>query len=409
MKYLFYFFLLGFTLLSAQPGWNKITLSNATMEFKSVRFVAPETVYAATTFNGFQRSVDSGKTWSGFGGSLPTTFPNKMHWFNSKRGFIVGTSGNFSKTINGGQTWTSLPASGEYNGIHFSDTSYGVAVGKSGSIVKTTNGGAFWNSLSVGSTATLHGIWMIDSLIYYVAGQNGRIRKTTNGGSTWYMQLDKSPSQERFLDIQFITPLKGFAVSDSGLVYSTVDSGFTWKRYYLGPQSGANDVHFINENTGWIAASQGKIFKTTDGGIAWGLQTTGLTNSLSGIHFLNANLGISAGAGGAMLRTTNGGGAITTSVNDLNGFTPVMFSLSQNYPNPFNPSTEIEFTVSVREMVTVKVYDALGRAVATLADGQMNSGSYRLTFNGEGLAGGVYFYRLSTGKYSEIKKMLLLK
>jgi hypothetical protein len=85
------------------------------------------------------------------------------------------------------------------------------------------------------------------------------------------------------------------------------------------------------------------------------------------------------------------------------------FRLEQNYPNPFNPSTLINFHVANTERVVVKVYDALGSEVRTLMNEIKPQGEYHLTFNGSGLASGVYFYSLRAGNYSEMKKMILMK
>jgi len=98
----------------------------------------------------------------------------------------------------------------------------------------------------------------------------------------------------------------------------------------------------------------------------------------------------------------------TTSV-EYNGGNPVHYALAQNYPNPFNPSTTIRFTIPRPGLVTLRVYNVLGREVATLVNGDLSSGSYQVTFEASGLASGVYFYRLVTPGYVETKKMLLLK
>jgi hypothetical protein len=85
------------------------------------------------------------------------------------------------------------------------------------------------------------------------------------------------------------------------------------------------------------------------------------------------------------------------------------FRLEQNYPNPFNPSTVIRFQISSREFVTLKVYDILGKEVATLINAEKSAGNYNVEFNAQDLTSGVYVYRLEAGKFSDVKKLLLLK
>jgi len=88
---------------------------------------------------------------------------------------------------------------------------------------------------------------------------------------------------------------------------------------------------------------------------------------------------------------------------------PNTFALHQNYPNPFNGSTRIAFDLPKAGPVTLRVYDLLGREVATLVDGVRVAGQHSVLFDGSRLASGIYFYRLEAGGGHEVKKMVLLK
>jgi predicted outer membrane repeat protein len=88
---------------------------------------------------------------------------------------------------------------------------------------------------------------------------------------------------------------------------------------------------------------------------------------------------------------------------------PTQFRLFQNYPNPFNPSTTIEFSLPKSEFVLLKVYNILGKEVATLVSNKLNQGNHTYTFNGNNLASGIYYYQLMAGDYREVKKMILLR
>ncbi|MGA9293318.1 MAG: T9SS type A sorting domain-containing protein [Ignavibacteriaceae bacterium] len=85
------------------------------------------------------------------------------------------------------------------------------------------------------------------------------------------------------------------------------------------------------------------------------------------------------------------------------------FSLYQNYPNPFNPITVIEFTVAKRQLVSIKVYDLLGREIATLVNEEKPGGNYKVEFDGSKFTSGIYFYRMQAGTFFETKKLILLK
>lgn len=88
---------------------------------------------------------------------------------------------------------------------------------------------------------------------------------------------------------------------------------------------------------------------------------------------------------------------------------PVSARLFQNYPNPFNPTTNIEFRNSNFEFVTLKVFDLLGREVASLVDGRVEAGNHSATLDASHLSSGIYFYRLTAGKFRDVKKLVLMK
>ncbi len=88
---------------------------------------------------------------------------------------------------------------------------------------------------------------------------------------------------------------------------------------------------------------------------------------------------------------------------------PLTFSLSQNFPNPFNPTTQIEYSIPKDGIVKLGVYNILGQEVAELVGGNLRAGSHKIIFNAQGLASGVYYYRLESGGNAAIKKLLLIK
>jgi hypothetical protein len=88
---------------------------------------------------------------------------------------------------------------------------------------------------------------------------------------------------------------------------------------------------------------------------------------------------------------------------------PESYKLSQNYPNPFNPTTKISFTIPSSELVTLKIYNILGKEVMTLVNEVKNAGTFEVQFDASNLSSGAYFYRLETGNFVETKKMMLMK
>lgn len=100
---------------------------------------------------------------------------------------------------------------------------------------------------------------------------------------------------------------------------------------------------------------------------------------------------------------------VLTSVEPIENGVPSTYSMSQNYPNPFNPSTEIQFTVSKGGMTTVKVYDILGKEVATLVNENLAPGTFKTRLDASRFSSGTYFYTLISGDARITKKMMLLK
>ncbi|PIQ10187.1 MAG: hypothetical protein COW71_03545 [Ignavibacteriales bacterium CG18_big_fil_WC_8_21_14_2_50_31_20] len=98
-----------------------------------------------------------------------------------------------------------------------------------------------------------------------------------------------------------------------------------------------------------------------------------------------------------------------TDVTNLIQNIPTNFELSQNYPNPFNPTTQIIFRLKSSEYVTLKVFDILGKEILTLVNETKQAGTYKVNFNAKNLSNGVYLYRIKAGKFTETKKMILLK
>jgi hypothetical protein len=88
---------------------------------------------------------------------------------------------------------------------------------------------------------------------------------------------------------------------------------------------------------------------------------------------------------------------------------PTKYDMSQNYPNPFNPTTRIDFQLPMKGFVSIKIYDVRGYLVTTLVSEEMEAGYHSKTWNAEGYASGVYFYRFSSGSFVATKRLLLLK
>jgi hypothetical protein len=147
------------------------------------------------------------------------------------------------------------------------------------------------------------------------------------------------------------------------------------------------------------------IMKTYDGGDSWIVSLDGLSAPLNSIYFKDG-FGFAVGGNGLVLKTEDGTTWIDAKTNKVY---PSQYHLSQNYPNPFNPSTTIEFSLSQSSFVSLKVYNILGKEVATLVSKTLTIGKYKYEWNAGNFASGIYIYTLKAGSFEQSCKMLLLR
>ncbi|MDZ7624085.1 MAG: YCF48-related protein [Ignavibacteriaceae bacterium] len=193
-------------------------------------------------------------------------------------------------------------------------------------------------------------------------------------------------------DVSFTDENIGTVVGEYGVILRTTNGGANWIAQTSGTTNILRGVSFTDENKWTAVGESGTILNTTDGGANWITQASGTTKHLFGVSFTDANNGTAVGEMGTILRTTNGG--VTFVEEELIDEMPTEFLLSQNYPNPFNPSTSIQYAISSlpdgkagRQFVSLKVYDLLGREIATLVNEEKPAGSYEVN--------------MVCGKYSE--------
>jgi len=173
------------------------------------------------------------------------------------------------------------------------------------------------------------------------------------------------------------------------------------------------EIKFINNTTGFLTNLQEKnIFYTTNGGSNWIYSIIGSNVGLIDMFLNNQGLGITVGYRGKIYRTTNLGGII--GINNNNEIIPNDFELFQNYPNPFNPSTKIKYQIKteVRSQgseVKLIIFDILGREIETMVNSKQKPGIYEVTFDGNNLSSGIYFYRIVVGDFASVKRMVLIK
>lgn len=147
------------------------------------------------------------------------------------------------------------------------------------------------------------------------------------------------------------------------------------------------------------------VFRSTNDGNSW----TGFDSGLSYLNFQSLVVDedgyVYAGSSGhGVFRTS-----LSTPVEEVARGVPHGYEMSQNYPNPFNPTTAISYRLSAVGHVTLRVYDVLGREVATLVNSRQTAGEHSVVFDSRNLSSGVYIYELTANNFISVKKMLMLK
>ena len=112
------------------------------------------------------------------------------------------------------------------------------------------------------------------------------------------------------------------------------------------------------------------------------------------------------GRGDASIESLNN---VLTNTGIINNTIPVTYSLSQNYPNPINPTTNVKFSISNVQFVTLKVFDMLGKEIAILVNEKLDAGEHNIKWNASEYPSGVYSYQLTAGNFRETKRMILIK
>jgi Secretion system C-terminal sorting domain/Photosynthesis system II assembly factor YCF48 len=294
----------------------------------------------------------------------------------------------------------------------------GIDANDTNAVRMTTDGGTTWNTVSTNFPQTdswLYGITFVDQQGWIVS-YDGYVYHSTDGGMNWVFQ-DSIRAYSYWLpirDILFMTPDSGWAVGGTGIdviTARTTDGGDNW---IVDTQFATNypfEVVFVDSKTGWFTGLgiPNWVSRTTNGGIDWQYQTLippNASNGFESITMINENIGWMVGDFGVVYKTINGG---VVAIKDTDKRIPEGFTLDQGYPNPFNPTTWITYSLPASNQVTLKVFNITGQVVATLVNERQEAGTHEVTFEAGELPGGIYFYKLTSGSFSQTRKMLMVK
>ncbi len=344
-------------------------------------------------------------------------------------------------------------------------------IGSNTFVYRTTNSGTNWVQVFTQTNGKINSVWMKNNLTGFMSGNpvGGRwsLWKTTNGGVNWDsagLYLPQNGSETGFRNSMAIINNSILIGTNNTRIYRSANFGLNWS-VMVTPEQNSTAVWNYWDTLSYTYTLAGckNPNSTTNYGANWVVNTCPDTNAIVGfcpayygvsmnapmakylarnndkIYFTNFGnnflMEYTAPAGNynhmgydimlmyAMttfaVRSNGGitrislfrGGGIRTISDEI----PGSYSLQQNYPNPFNPVTTIRFAVihnnnyKLSNNVKLQIFDAAGRLVDTPFDQDLPAGVYEYTYDASKLASGVYFYRLITNEYSEIKKMILVK
>jgi hypothetical protein len=358
-------------------------------------------------------STNTGTTWtavnSGF--TLSPVFSVRALAVSGANLFAGTDNGVFLST-NNGASWVSI---GLTNSSVYALTISGtnLFVGTSGyGVSLSTDNGTSWLGASSGLPHGSTYYTFISSLVVsgsnIFAGTNDGVFLSTNNGTSWTaVNWGLTNIGTRALAV---SGTNLFGVTYDGIFRSS-DNGTNWIAASPGFRTVAGYLYSVLSiavsGSNVFAGSYGAVFLSTNNGANWSDVSAGLPGgSVFAVAIYPPYVFAGLLDGGVYRRPLS---EMVASVEMLSTDLPTHFSLDQNYPNPFNPSTTISFRLPSKSSVSLKVFDALGREMATLVSEELPAGSYAQRWNAVNAPSGAYFYRLQAKQYTETKTMLLLR
>jgi photosystem II stability/assembly factor-like uncharacterized protein len=369
------------------------------------------------------------------------------------------------RSTNYGNNWTAVN-----NGLtsltvlYLESSGSNIFVGTGGTtpagVFRSTDNGEYWAQLNGLYSFTIMGLTKIGNTVF--AATNGAgVYSSTDNGDNW------NPVNNGLTDL-YLRSLTSdgsnlYAGTYSGGVFSSANNGLNWASLGL---AGVPIMEIAASSSNiFIGSSASGVYRSTNNGVNWVQVNNGLLNlSISSLLIFGQNIFSSTGGTtpyGAYLSTNMGNNwnnvnqgfdtipfvmtyfiqnnyiyagtnkgvwrrnlsEIVTGIKNEPELIPAQYKFHQNYPNPFNPVTTIKFDIPnkipSREgwqpkvdgvgLVTLTIYDMLGREVAVLVNENLKPGSYSITWDASHYSSGVYFYKLVTEGFMDIRKMVLLK
>ena len=376
-------------------------------------------LYASCFIYGLYSSSNNGDSWSKIN-TLPQdseiVYVNSIGSYPNNRLFI-GFNHSILFSTNNGNNWVKSNMPNDYFNSGWLSTIYNksnflLAGAVNYGILKSTDNGINWFSSGQDiNNCVIFCFYELNGNIF--TGTGAGVFESTNNGVNWINKSDGITGGMTVYALNYIGN-RFIACNEEGLYFST-NFGNNWIKH--------NSLQFktlingVNNNFPYLlGCTPDSILTSYDYGNTWIHRNQNLEsydfNSLSIIN----NYVFTCSDKHSIWRKPL---QEVISVKNISSELPSKFELYQNYPNPFNPTTKIKFEIPSLNpplakggnggVVTLKVYDILGKEIETLVNEKKSPGIYEVTFNGSSLASGIYFYKLTAGEFRETKKLILLK
>ena len=355
-------------------------------------------------------STNNGTSWTNVNNGLTDTSVRALAI--SGTNLFAGTASGVFLSTNNGTRWSAVNSglTGTVNAFAIYSTNLFAATYDG--VFLSTNNGSSWTNVSGGMYTNTPVFALAVSGTDVFAGTYSDGRGVTggvwryNGLGSW-THLSGGTLNSTSINGLVVSGTNLFALS--GGIYISSGNGNSWAEisqdFWWNFNGAVTSLAFGGTN--FFAGTTIGVLLSTNNGTSWTTIDSGLTSTyvqalaVSGTYLLaGTNHGVCRRPLSEM---------IPTGVNDNNNQIPISFALDQNYPNPFNPTTTISFSFPSKSFVTLKMFDILGKEVATIISEEMSAGSYSRQWNAANMSSGIYFYRLQAGSFTETKKLILLK
>lgn len=353
---------------------------------------------------GLQRSSDQGLTWEIINDKFSTIY-------TAPNGSLYASYGaDLYHSTNEGDTWLNFNHFDleEYDSIQLIrvDSNNNLYISTNRFSYRSTDNGLNWEKIISSPFYNF-----ADSGALFLGGESV-IYYSNDSGSTWQNK-----------DTPEVGKVKNLEINEIGALYLAINNSL-----YFSENDGESWVHiheFIWHISAFTINSIDQLFVCTQNWVDDTYLPHFFISNDSGVNWLENNSGLEGyisclnmdGKGYLYVGTRNGlfkSKKTITNIKNTNSSILTKFILHQNYPNPFNPTTTIKYSLRGHEIrktknVELKVFDVLGKEVATLVNEEQRPGNYHVAFDASSLPSGVYFYQLNTNSFSQTKKMVLLR